>query len=132
MWRWSILLALLVLAVSCSRRVPPPEAPVSVVPNLPIINPAYPVTDESLSELEDKFRRSARDSSVSEQMGHKSVDVTTRIYGHPRPGSRPDLADLMDQPTPISEQIRNTLEVPHQPSIEIKELWRKRVGVEPT
>ncbi|MDA2932435.1 site-specific integrase, partial [Nitrospinae bacterium AH-259-F20] len=26
---------------------------------------------------------------VSEQLGHKSVDVTTRIYGHPRPGSRP-------------------------------------------
>ena len=78
------------------------------------------------------FEKDAPLQYVSEQMGHKSVDVTTRIYGHPRPGSRPDLADLMDEPTPISEQIRNTLEVPHQPSIEIKELWRKRVGVEPT
>ena len=65
MWRWSILLAPLVLAVSCSRRVPPPGAPVSVVPNLPIINPAYPVTDESLSSLEAEFRRSARETVAS-------------------------------------------------------------------
>jgi integrase len=49
---------------------------------------------------------------VSEQLGHKSVDTTTRVYGHPRPGSRPDLADLMDEPGQISEQIRNTSEVP--------------------
>lgn len=59
MWRWSLLIAPLVLVVSCGPHVPPPEAPAAVVPNLPIINPARPVTDESLSSLETEFRHEA-------------------------------------------------------------------------
>ncbi|MFQ6672186.1 MAG: hypothetical protein ACE5KY_02705 [Candidatus Tectimicrobiota bacterium] len=36
-----------------------------MVPNLPIINPARPVTDESLSSLEAEFRRAALETVVS-------------------------------------------------------------------
>ena len=57
-------MAIAFLAASCGRSAPPPKATTAVVPNLPIINPARPVTEESLSSLEADFRRAAEEAAA--------------------------------------------------------------------
>lgn len=59
MRRFCLLLALSAFTVSCGRHPPPPEATAAVVPNLPIINPSRPVTEETLSTLETDFHKAA-------------------------------------------------------------------------
>ncbi len=64
MRRLLLLLATLSLVASCGGKPPPPEAPAAVVPNLPIINPARPVTEKTLSSLEADFRQEASKAVV--------------------------------------------------------------------
>lgn len=64
MWRLLITIAALALVVSCGRHSPPSEATAAVVPNMPIINPSRPVTDERLTSLEKDFRRVATQTVV--------------------------------------------------------------------
>jgi hypothetical protein len=66
------------LAASCGRPAPPSEATAAVVPNLPIINPARPVTEESLSSLEADFRRVAS-QAVTTYMKGKDHEGPTQV-----------------------------------------------------
>ncbi len=58
------LVTLMVLAAGCAPHTPAAEAPGAVIPNLPLINPARPVTEETLTTLETDFRRAAEQAVV--------------------------------------------------------------------
>ncbi len=81
MRRWFLLIVPLVLVASCGRHVPPSEIPAAVVPNLPIINPARPVTDESLTSLEAEFRRVAQET-VASMIESSGGDETPFLDAH--------------------------------------------------
>lgn len=78
MRRLLAIIALMPLAAACGGQSPPPEATSAVVPNLPIINPARPVTEDKLSTLEADFRRSARET-VAPYAGSQAEEASTLL-----------------------------------------------------